>query len=694
MKKYIAVITALIMLLGCFAFVSCKEKAETVIVLHPNNGESSKIIHFYSDTQLPTDYVKSGYTFGGWYCDEDCTDPFDPADKRLGLVHLYAKWNGGSSDGNDDGPDKPAAHTHNFGDSYFAFVKCSVEGCNVMGRSASDGEFKRNFQFTFTQADAAELDSMYTSLLNYVNGETVTAETVKSKFRDYDGEYTDLEYQYQAATVLNSVYADDAWEAKLELIDASYNSYIQNYYMILGAIDNSRYKTEFFSDWSQSEYDEAMEAYQAYSSSGDNLQTAANNRASEYNAILQGLSSRPTSSQLRRLYSAYGEFVKANNAIAAQYGNKYANFMEYSYANDYNREYTPSQVSSMRALVKQYIAPALINVYQVYNSFEGFSTQQDMDYYRGLCYNSLFTIDNANANATRAAVNRISDYFKYLNNNVSGKDGIDYYSAVNELFKTGNYFTGKEEGAYTYWIPNKELSIVFFGDNCDQDGVYDYSTAFTFVHEFGHYYNGVYNGSLPLSMDHDETQSQGNEMLFLAYLKQNLPSGVTDGYGILECDQLFNILCTIVQSTIVDEFEQAVYSNTYGSGQYSGGIDPSKYGDLYEEIMASYGEEMANILGTDYWQYVVVDSPAYYISYAMSALPSLEIFVKAQQSGLNSARDSYFKLYTFSRDKANADANGDGTVTYREVLTYAGLGSPFSTSLYTEISEYFSDYSL
>lgn len=693
MKKSISLIMAIVMILCCLTLASCKEEA-AIIVLHPDNGESSRIIHYYSDTKLPTDYVKAGYTFGGWYYDEDCTEPFNPEDELSGRVHLYAKWNDSSSDNNND-HDKPAAHTHNFGDSYFAFVKCSVEGCNVMGRNTSDGEFKNSFQFTFTQADAAELDSLYNSLLNDVNGGTVTAETVKSKFRDYDGEYTDLEYQYQAATVLNSVYADDVWGAKLDLIDASYNSYIQNYYLILGAIDNSRYKTAFFSDWSQSEYDEAMEAYQAYSSSGDNLQTAANNRASEYNDILQGLGSRPTSSQLQRLYSAYGEFVKANNAIAAQYGNKYANFMEYSYANDYNREYTPSQVSSMRALVKQYIAPALINVYRVYNSFEGFSTQQDMDYYRGLCYNSLFTIDTDNANATYAAVNRISDYFKYLNNNVSGKDGINYYSAVNELFKTGNYFTGKEEGAYTYWIPNKELSIVFFGDNCDQEyDVYDYSTAFTFVHEFGHYYNGVYNGSLPLSMDHDETQSQGNEMLFLAYLKQNLPSGVTDGYGILECDQLFNILCTIVQSTIVDEFEQAVYSNTYGSGQYSGGIDPSKYGDLYEEILASYGEGMADILGTDYWQYVVVDSPAYYISYAMSALPSLEIFVKAQQGGLNSARDSYFKLYTFSRNQASADTNGDGTVTYREALNYAGLGSPFSASLYTAISEYFADYSL
>ena len=137
MKKYIAVITALIMLLGCFAFVSCKEEA-AIVVLHPDNGENTKIIKYYPNTQLPTDYVKYGYTFGGWYYDEGCTDPFNPADELSGCIHLYAKWNDGSSDGNDD-PNKPNAHTHNFGDSYFAFVKCSVDGCNVMGRNTGRG---------------------------------------------------------------------------------------------------------------------------------------------------------------------------------------------------------------------------------------------------------------------------------------------------------------------------------------------------------------------------------------------------------------------------------------------------------------------------------------------------------------------------------------------------------------------------
>ena len=61
MKKSISVLTALIMLLGCLTFVSCKEEA-AIVVLHPDNGESTKIIKYYPNTQLPTDYVKYGYT--------------------------------------------------------------------------------------------------------------------------------------------------------------------------------------------------------------------------------------------------------------------------------------------------------------------------------------------------------------------------------------------------------------------------------------------------------------------------------------------------------------------------------------------------------------------------------------------------------------------------------------------------------
>ena len=221
---------------------------------------------------------------------------------------------------------------------------------------------------------------------------------------------------------------------------------------------------------------------------------------------------------------------------------------------------------------------------------------------------------------------------------------------------------------------------MYFDDSYDWQYGYSYSTAFTFVHEFGHYYADIYTGGGDFSMDHAETHSQGNEMLFLAWLKDNCPKGAEDGYKLIQMEQLIDILQTIVQSTIVDEFEQAVYSNTYGNGEFKNGIKASQYGELYSAIVESYGDGMLDLLGDEYWLFVVVDSSAYYISYAMSALPSLEIYVKAMTDGLDTARDTYFKLFTC--------VNSQSEITYSEALTAAGLDSPFSASLFTTIETY------
>ncbi len=42
--------------------------------------------------QLPSDPVKSGYTFGGWYTDQACTQQFDPYQPVTGDMFVYAKW--------------------------------------------------------------------------------------------------------------------------------------------------------------------------------------------------------------------------------------------------------------------------------------------------------------------------------------------------------------------------------------------------------------------------------------------------------------------------------------------------------------------------------------------------------------------------------------------------------------------------
>ncbi len=46
----------------------------------------------YSETVSPTDPVKEGYEFTGWYTDRDCTNAWSAEDGITGSMTLYAGW--------------------------------------------------------------------------------------------------------------------------------------------------------------------------------------------------------------------------------------------------------------------------------------------------------------------------------------------------------------------------------------------------------------------------------------------------------------------------------------------------------------------------------------------------------------------------------------------------------------------------
>lgn len=645
---------------------------------------SQKTINKGSSVDFPTNPTRSGYTFEGWFTQATGGTKWIESTSVSQSMTLYAHWTVVSS----------TTHTtHDFGDNYFMYVKCS--GCDEIGRNASTNSFKNDFKYTFTASRKTSINNMYTALVNAINAGTAACSSIEDQFGSFRDELDYVNYQYDVAYVLYSAYCTeegDQYDNALNDVQEYYNTLVANYYTLFKLIDNSKYGSQFFADAqiSADEKAELLAMADSYADGGDNS-NEADRLANEYNTLLSTYENNSSTANLNAVYSKFGAYVNANNTIAKQFG--YDNYMDYAYANVYYREYTPAQVAQMRNKVKTYIAPVLKQLYTSLQNIDNSNiTEKDRAFYFGLKADSLFTIDSSSAQETYDAINLIGNYFKYLTSTTAGKQEINFYKHANELFKNGNYYTGQEEGAYTAWIEQQNKSVLYFDDTADSDGYYYYSTAFTFVHEFGHYYNGIYNGSMSLSMDHDETQSQGDEMLFLAWLKDNLPSGVSAGYNIVAIEQLADMMMTIIQSTAVDEFEQAVYNNSYGDGEFKNGIDPSRYGDLYSTILNSYGDGISDILNSPtYWMYVCVDSSAYYISYAMSALPSLELYVKAMNDGLNSARDSYFKLFTFSDNTNTVDKDNDGDVTYSEVLSYAGLANPFDDALYTSIAEYFAN---
>ena len=589
----------------------------------------------------------------------------------------------------------PSDHTHQF-DNYFTYSQCKVDGCSVMGRKGSDGKFSKQFVYTLTDNKIAQIKGVYNQILTQLDGSGDYAQ-FEELYQSYADYFDYVTYQYQIASVLSDVKRTTASVNNYATASKLYNETYANFYALYELIYNSDLRDSFYQDFTDEEIEQALYYAEIYGGAADN-NNAVDDIIAEYGDYLDSIGGQVfTTQQLAVLGEMYGRLVQANNAIAT--AAHYDNYMDYAYAHEYHRDYRPSDVAAtMRNYVKQYVAPIFIKV-AVRNQAlakTNFKTIADSNFYFSMLSDSLFTATNDKKfSRATTAVNYVGAYLNYLNRPALETNGnkVDFGAAVEDLFKTGNYFTGDYQGAYTWWIRNVNTPILYFGE--------DYDTAFTFVHEFGHYYENVYNGALRLSYDHDETHSQGNEMLFLAWLAQHKPTGVTNGYDMVEMEQLFDMLGNIVISTAVDEFEQAAYT-----GSYNGAPITVSYAELFKQILSSYcgsynGVTLsaADVLNSKYWCYVVFDSAAYYVSYAMSALPSIELYVKAKTDGLYDARDSYVKLFTFANDSSFVTSDADGKkslnsdATYQAILHFCGLQGPFEQGLYTDLLRYFNSRS-
>lgn len=559
----------------------------------------------------------------------------------------------------------PDPSEHSF-PNYFTYGKCQDEGCHVIGRKAADSTFKNNFKYTLTETDYNKYVGYYNWMVANVNNASTDADEFYINMIDFGNGLNHVYEQNDIASVLYNVSGDSTD------YDTSTTWYydLLNKYVDIIVKANSSTNTAIKNGLSKNVDSEDIQyALGEGAGNASKIQEEIDNILSQYNNEIT--SESPNTTKIAGLYE---QLVNKNNQLAVLYG--YDNYMTYAYKNVYNRNYTPTQTKAMSAFVKQYIVPLYTSINAkfetAYNALDGNdATDADINLYNGLMFDSLFTKTTSKYfDEVKDAIDLISNYFKYLD----GSNDVMFYDAVEDLFKTGNYFVGQVEGAFTYYMPQVDNTILYF-DNTDYgNGTYYYSNSFTFVHEFGHYYENVHNltksGERPLSYDFCETQSQGNEMMFLAWLGSNTTA--SKGYNAVKYSQLANMLQTVLNATAIDEFEQAVYTGSY-EGYTT--LNANNYQDLYDTICTKYGiNDEEN--GNTYWMGVCFDNAAYYISYAMSALPSIEIYAKAvdKDGGPDVARTAYLTLFT------------NASTDYNTVLAAAGLHNAFEEALYTELT--------
>ena len=323
-----------------------------------------------------------------------------------------------------------------------------------------------------------------------------------------------------------------------------------------------------------------------------------------------------------------------------------------------------------RSYVKTYLVPTFSNMYKTFKSLS--LDQSDYAGYYTCTQDSFF--DKVDANIV------FNDFIDDMEMGfTTNPDKIYSFSdELNNLVSDGNLFRGTYEGAYVTYLNNAGIPIAYFGAGNNN--------IFTVAHEFGHFMNEIYNESqYDQSYDLLEVHSQGHESLLLAYIEQEkLFSGSV--LKAASTEQMLNNLFIIVCALQVDTFEQAIYLDYYdgyGSEEImaDGTITYDEYQTLYEYIAEDFGiaEEYQN---NEYWRHgMTITSPCYYVSYSVSAVNALQIYMMASTDGLDTAKDSYLKLITYTDVDPSYDMN--------QVLEYAGLASYMDEELYKDLAEFF-----
>ena len=405
---------------------------------------------------------------------------------------------------------------------------------------------------------------------------------------------------------------------------------------------NSPYREEFFSTWSEAD----MATMRLYTDEMTELSHENDQIVMDYYDL-----DPENTEDWEQICALYLDLIQNFDREATAMG--YSDFYEYSNEAIYLRDATKREREDFRAYVSEYLIPLME---QVSNAF--FAKYDALSMKDGMLVESVMFTD----------YDKLSkDYVTEYINSYSGRMKSDLKSLLSSDRSIFTDEKNAEEGAYTIFFFDTQSPFCYFGPG--------YQDSFTVVHEMGHYYAGLNDPTNSVQLDLAETHSQGNEYLFLAFLEDELDEDV---YEAIQLYQLYNSLCSIIIGTVIDEFEEYVYTHVdeFKSGTKS--FDTVMY-----QICENYGgydwfcEYITDI--DSYWKYVVFDAPVYYVSYAYSAVAALSLYIEAIED-VENAREIYRAL------AEDMDVFAD----FSENLSKVGLPSPYEESVFVAICEQFS----
>ena len=399
----------------------------------------------------------------------------------------------------------------------------------------------------------------------------------------------------------------------------------------------------------QALYDQEEQLTLAYDNLSATFSILDNGKRWTYNDIASDVSL--SYEEYYRLYDAYcaalneqaGEIflqqVKIRTQIAKVLG--YSDYATYCYDN-FGRDYTPADANALHAAVKTNIAPLFVKANEDHDISDlgAASFQED----------AFFSALNSAAN----------NFSPMLGEPVN-------YMLQNRLYDFSDSDV-KMDSSFTTYISDYQAPFIFSRWTGAADDIA------TTLHELGHFASYYHNASVGYSagdsLDLAEVDSQALVLLLFDDY-ENFYGDLADQARI---SALIDAMYSLLSGCMEDEFQQAIYANP--------NMTLDEINSLYAQLSEAYGlKEVYGYKGTE-WVLVshTFQTPLYYISYAASMVPALELFNLAQ-SDPAAAKTAYFNIIM-----------RDPYAMLGEVLQDNGLDSVFSDSTIARIAKILKQY--
>ena len=486
-------------------------------------------------------------------------------------------------------------------------------------------------EVTTAEAEGEETETGFSAEYEYVN----------AIYLEFEDMYFAIDTQLSIATLIYYYDMSDD-EASALYLDAYsrfgdlYNAYVE---VCKNVYENSQISAELFYDWSEEDIEELF----GYDPETQKLREANEALQVELNDLPEDADWRDKSAEI------YAQLVTNNNKLAKLYG--YDNYYEYASVEIYGRDYGTEELDLFSGYVSTYFKS---NLDEMLKEF------QDAFYDNMTALGKTVFTSYIDKPFDKLSANYLDLYIKSYAGTSTGEGFAHLFENKNVIFSSQE---NSHPSAFQTYVRGEgwDKPVCFFGVN-GQD-------TSTIVHEMGHYYAALYNENVN-SFDLAETQSQANEMLLLAFMKENMKG---DGYKALKPYTMYNFMAQAVVCVIIDDFERAVYSlesvEGYSSAEFDG---------IMKDVCEKYGGvDNINADITDvyyYWRQGATNNPVYYISYAVSMVEAMNIFAIADEDPA-AAREIYRVLVEES-------VEDDTLLTAAE---RAGLSSPFDEETFKAI---------